>query len=128
MSKYNYPNLEKVDTEIGRFYKDSNQKLVPSVTTVLSNTSNNSSGILEWRMRVGDEEADRIIKQSTDIGTAVHLAIENYLYKKEWNTFGTTYEEKISEQITKRFISDGLNKITEVWGLSLIHISEPTRL
>ena len=67
MSKYNYPNLEKVDTEIGRFYKDSNQKLVPSVTTVLSNTSNNSSGILEWRMRVGDEEADRIIKQSTAV-------------------------------------------------------------
>tara|TARA_B100001248_G_C27380398_1_gene456633 strand:- start:602 stop:1288 length:687 start_codon:yes stop_codon:yes gene_type:complete len=119
MSKYNYPNLERVDTEIGRFYKDSNQKLVPSVTTVLSNTSNNSSGISEWRMRVGDEEADRIIKQSTDIGTAVHLAIENYLYKKEWNRFGSTYEEKISEQITKRFISDGLNKITEVWGLEV---------
>ena len=119
MSKYNYPNLEKVDTEIGRFYKDSNQKLVPSVTTVLSNTSNNSSGILEWRMRVGDEEADRIIKQSTDIGTAVHLAIENYLNNKSWDDFGSSYEEKISREITERFISDGLTKITEIWGLEV---------
>ena len=47
--KYNYPELERVDTEIGRYYKDSNQNLVPSVTTVLSNTSDKSNGINEWR-------------------------------------------------------------------------------
>ena len=61
-NKYNYPKLERVDTEIGRFYKDSNQNLVPSVTTVLSNTSDKSNGINEWRLRVGDEEADRVNK------------------------------------------------------------------
>ena len=118
-SKYNYPKLERVDTEIGRFYKDSNDSLVPSVTTVLSNTSSKTSGLSDWRLRVGDEEADRVIKQSTDIGTAVHLDIENYLNNDEWCNFGSSYEEKISEQITKRFISDGLNKITEVWGLEV---------
>ena len=73
--KYNYPELERVDTEIGRYYKDSNQNLVPSVTTVLSNTSDKSNGINEWRLRVGDEEADRVIKQSTDIGTSVHCLL-----------------------------------------------------
>ena len=118
-NKYNYPKLERVDTEIGRFYKDSNQNLVPSVTTVLSNTSDKSNGINEWRLRVGDEEADRVIKQSTDIGTSVHLAIENYLNNDEWDKFGSTFEEKMSERITKRFISDCLNKITEVWGLEV---------
>ena len=118
-SKYNYPKLERVDTKIGRFYKDSNDSLVPSVTTVLSNTSSKNSGLADWRLRVGDEEADRVIKQSTDIGTAVHQAIENYLNNDEWCNFGLSYEEKISEQITKRFISDGLNKITEVWGLEV---------
>ena len=87
-NKYNYPELERVDTEIGRYYKDSNQNLVPSVTTVLSNTSDKSNGINEWRLRVGDEEADRVIKQSTDIGTSVHLAIENYLNNDEWDMFG----------------------------------------
>ena len=118
-SKYNYPKLERIDTEIGRFYKDSNDSLVPSVTTVLSNTSSKNSGLSDWRLRVGDEEADRVIKQSTDIGTAVHQAIENYLNNDEWCNFGLSYEEKISEQITKCFISDGLNKITEVWGLEV---------
>ena len=38
-SKYEYPALERVDLEIGRHYLDSNQKPVPSVTTVLSGTS-----------------------------------------------------------------------------------------
>ena len=119
MNKYNYPILERVDTEIGRFYKDSKLNLVPSVTTVLSNTSNKADGIADWRMRVGDEEANRIIKQSTDIGTSVHLAIENYLNNKNWDDFGSSYEEKISQEITKRFISDGLTKITEIWGLEV---------
>ena len=94
-NKYNYPELERVDTEIGRYYKDSNQNLVPSVTTVLSNTSDKSNGINEWRLRVGDNEADRVIKQSTDIGTSVHLAIENYLNNDEWDKFGSSFEEKM---------------------------------
>ena len=119
MNKYTYPILERVDTEIGRFYKDSKLNLVPSVTTVLSNTSNKADGIADWRMKVGDEEANRIIKQSTDIGTSVHLAIENYLNNKNWDDFGSSYEEKISQEITKRFISDGLTKITEIWGLEV---------
>ena len=119
MNKYKYPILERVDTDIGRFYKDSKLNLVPSVTTVLSNTSNKADGIVDWRLRVGDEEANRIIKQSTDIGTSVHLAIENYLNNKNWDDFGSSYEEKISQKITKRFISDGLTKITEIWGLEV---------
>ena len=79
MNKFNYPKLERVDTEIGRHYRDSNNNLVPSVTTVLSGTSDNKSGIEKWRKKVGDSEADRIMKQSTEIGTAVHEAIEKFL-------------------------------------------------
>jgi hypothetical protein len=78
MNKFNYPKLERVDTEIGRHYRDSNNNLVPSVTTVLSGTSDNKDGIEKWRKKVGDIEADRIMKQSTDIGTAVHEAIEKF--------------------------------------------------
>ena len=50
-NKYNYPELERVDKDIGRFYKDSNNNLVPSVTTVLSNTSDKSGGLIDWRLR-----------------------------------------------------------------------------
>ena len=53
---YDYPELERVELESGRHYLDSNGKPVPSVTTVLSNTSNASEGIHRWRQRVGDLE------------------------------------------------------------------------
>ena len=118
-SKYEYPVLERVDLEIGRHYLDSNQKPVPSVTTVLSGTSKSKDGLIQWRNRVGEEEAERIIKQSTDIGTAVHEAIENYLNGKPWNNFEETHDQLLAKNISDKFIKDGLNGITEIWGLEV---------
>ena len=119
INKFNYPLLERVDTEIGRHYLDSNNDPVPSVTTVLSGTSTSKSGIDQWRQRVGDIEADRVIKQSTDIGTAVHEAIENYLNKHDWDNFGQDSDQLMAKNITNKFIADGLNGIDEVWGLEV---------
>jgi len=116
-SKYEYPQLERVDLEIGRHYLDSNNNPVPSVTTVLSATSKSKDGIAQWRNRVGDEEADRIIKQSTDIGSSVHEAIEKYLKGEEWNDFGESQNEYIAKKISHKFVDTGLNNITEIWGL-----------
>ena len=116
-SKYEYPQLERVDLEIGRHYLDSNNNPVPSVTTVLSATSKSKDGIAQWRNRVGDEEADRIIKQSTDIGSSVHEAIEKYLKDEEWNDFGETQNEYIAKKISHKFVDTALNNITEIWGL-----------
>ena len=117
---YDYPELERVELESGRHYLDSNGNPVPSVTTVLSNTSNASEGIDRWRQRVGDLEADRIIKQSTDIGTAVHEALESYLKKEQWDEFDISIpDQNTSRLITKKFISDGLNSINEIWGLEV---------
>ena len=67
---------------MGRFYIDLKGNHVPSVTTVLNNISDKQSFIDQWRKRVGEEEADRITKQSTDIGSMVHEALEMYLYGK----------------------------------------------
>ena len=118
-NKFTYPNLERVDTEIGRHYLDSNGNLVPSVTTVLSGTSNNKEGIEKWRQKVGDVEADRIMKQSTDIGTAVHEAIEKYLNKDHWDDFEETNDQLMARKMTSKFINKGLEKITEIWGLEV---------
>ncbi len=117
--KFKYPILERVDTDIGRHYLDSNNKAVPSVTTVLSGTSKSKDGLIQWRNRVGDEEADRIIKQSTDIGTAVHEAIENYLNGKSWNNFEETHDQLLAQKISNKFIKDGLKGITDIWGLEV---------
>ena len=119
INKFEYPNLERVDTDIGRHYLDSDNKPVPSVTTVLSGTSKSKDGLIQWRNRVGDEEADRIIKQSTDIGTAVHEAIEKFLNKEDWDDFDNSSDQILAKNISNKFIKDALKGITEIWGLEV---------
>ena len=51
-------------------------KLV-SITSVTSHWSR--EGIMKWRARVGDEEANRVSKRATTRGTDMHLLTEHYL-------------------------------------------------
>ena len=114
--KYSYPNLERVEENDMRFYKDSNNDLVPSVTTVLD-TTGDKSGITQWRKKVGSAQADAIVQESTLIGSAVHEAIENYLLGKSWNKFTDDRNGFLAKSISSKFISSCLNGIDEVWGL-----------
>ena len=116
---YTYPELKRQESDEGRFYLDSKNNPVPSVTTVLNKTSNKKDSIQQWRNRVGEEEANRIIKQSTDIGTMVHEALELYLNEQEWRNFSDNQDGVLAERMTKKFIESGLNSITEVWGLEV---------
>jgi genome maintenance exonuclease 1 len=52
-----------------------------SITSVTSHF--NKHIFVEWRKRVGNEEADRITKRATSRGTKVHTLIENHLLNKE---------------------------------------------
>ena len=99
-----------------RYYQDSLSNLVPSVTTILSATGDHS-GIDAWKRRVGPKTAKAVVDEATTIGTAVHLAIENYLYGKEWEQFTEDKMGMLAHQIAKRFICDCLGDIDEVWGL-----------
>ena len=116
---YTYPELKRQESDKGRFYLDSKNHPVPSVTTVLNKTSNKKDSIQQWRNRVGEEEANRIIKQSTDIGTMVHEALELYLNEQEWRNFSDNQDGILAERMTEKFIESGLNSITEVWGLEV---------
>ena len=116
---YTYPELKRQESDKGRFYLDSKNHPVPSVTTVLNKTSNKKDSIQQWRNRVGEEEANRIIKQSTDIGTMVHEALELYLNEQEWRNFSDNQDGVLAERMTEKFIESGLNSITEVWGLEV---------
>ena len=114
--KYSYPALERVEKNEMRFYKDANDDLVPSVTTVLDATGD-KSGINQWRRKVGPAQADAIVQESTLIGSAVHEAIENYLLGQPWNEFTDDRSGYLAKSISSKFISSCLNGIDEVWGL-----------
>lgn len=60
-----------------RFYVTPEGKKYPSVTTITSQY--NKQAILEWRRRVGEEEATRISTKAAGRGTKVHKLCEDYL-------------------------------------------------
>ncbi len=64
-----------------RFYKTPEGLLYPSVTTITS--QHGKDKILEWRKRVGEEEANRISTRASNRGTKVHKICENYLNNEE---------------------------------------------
>ena len=63
-----------------RYYTLEDGTKLPSVTTVLG--AKKKEGILAWRKRVGEEEANRISRQATSRGTNVHTICEHYLNNK----------------------------------------------
>jgi len=60
-----------------RYYTLEDGTRLPSVTTVLG--AQKKQAIMEWRKRVGEEEANRVSKKATSRGTNVHTLCERYL-------------------------------------------------
>ena len=66
-----------------RLYNIPSGDWVPSITSVTS--FYNRQVFVEWRKRVGNEEADRITKRATARGTDFHEVAQDYLLNKELN-------------------------------------------
>lgn len=71
------PVLSRETTPQGRKYFTPEGKVYPSVTTVLS--IQEKSGLMEWKKRIGEVEAQKISTQAGVRGTAVHKLTEDYL-------------------------------------------------
>lgn len=54
--------------------------LYPGATRVLSGTKD-MTGLNAWRARIGDEAADKILKESLEIGTSLDNIVENHFSK-----------------------------------------------
>ena len=70
-------DLQAVTTEKGRRYTTPDGNAYPSITTVLANY--NKKAIMEWRERVGAEEATKISTKASNRGTRFHSICESYL-------------------------------------------------
>ena len=70
-----------------RLYNIPNGDWVPSITSVTS--FYNRQIFIDWRKRVGIEEANRITKKATTRGTDFHEVAQDYLLNKEldWNNY-----------------------------------------
>ena len=71
------PKMTRKTTEEGRKYFTPDGNAYPSITTVLGILS--VDGIMKWRKRVGEEEANKISHQAATRGTSVHKLAEDYI-------------------------------------------------
>ena len=79
LNLHNFPNLKAKTTAQGRrYFVEGNA--YPSVTTVIGEMKKKS--ILEWRRKVGEEEANSISKRATTRGNKCHKLAEDYLSNK----------------------------------------------
>lgn len=103
------PKLTRKTTEAGRRYFTPDGAAYPSITTVLGILS--KQGILEWRKRVGEAEANRISTQAATRGTAVHKLAEDYIDNVEGWSKGAMPANIASFNDLKTILDKRLNNV-----------------
>lgn len=114
-TNYEIPILNRIDNEGNRVY-ELNGDLFPSITTILSWSKQES--LTNWRNKIGNIEADKIMKRAAQTGTDTHNIVEKYLLNEERNTFykNTFPNIKKSFLLLKPFL-DNIDNI--------LHIEQP---
>ncbi len=102
---------------VGRFYATPKGDY-PSVTTVLG-AYGDDTWLQEWRNKIGEENANTIVKESTDIGSHLHYLFECLLQKIPPKV-SETKEEKKAEQMF-RVAKPKLLKIVD----QVLYMEEP---
>ena len=70
--------FEQINSPYGRYYTNGVCKY-PSITSILSIQNAKNPYLNKWRQRVGEDEAKRVMLESTQIGSFMHSCFENLL-------------------------------------------------
>ena len=113
--KFIYPKSQRSLIQGSRHY-DINDKLLPSVTTIISATQSEEKrqSLANWKARLGDQAADRVRDIAALRGTAMHTYLEAYVR-------GTGHKDLTSvgreaEPMAPQIINQGLSGLEEIWG------------
>ena len=120
IKKYNYADLKREDGDV-RLYLTPDGESLPSVTSVLSKTKDRSF-LKKWREKVGEKKAEQIIRDSGQIGTALHLYIERLVNGEQYKDLTKIGIQ--AEKMAKKIVEEAFKDITEIWG-SEVHLYYP---
>ena len=116
-SKFNYPKSIRAYYNGQRLYDVNNEKL-PSVTTILSFTKSkeDKESLERWRKKVGTAAAEKITREATSRGSAMHDFLEKFLLGKlNLDLLG---DNSLERQMADLIIENGLkNRVNEIWGV-----------
>jgi len=111
-NRYRYATGRQLNEDSGRVYDVAGYRL-PSVTSILSRTKD--QGFLkEWRAKVGDKEADRIMNLSSVRGTAMHKYLESHITDIGYEDL--TDIGKQAKTMAEKVIEIGLTPVDEYYG------------
>ena len=122
IKKYNYAEIKRQDGD-SRLYLTPDGESLPSVTTILSKTKDKSF-LKQWRAKVGEAAAEKIIQDAGKIGTALHLYIERLVNGEKYKDLTKIGIQ--AEKMAKKIVEEAFKDITEVWG-SEIHLYYPNK-
>ena len=118
VSKYDYPNLKRIQTKKGRQYVGEDNNPVPSVTTILGDTGDKTA-LIAWRKRVGDAEATRISTEAAGLGTKVHNSLEKYILQEDYEIKGNNHISIMAKNMVTEMVDKGLSKVDELYGVEV---------
>jgi genome maintenance exonuclease 1 len=104
-----------------RVYVTPKDEVYPSITSVLSRVP--KPGLKDWRKRVGETEAKKIMRESSTLGTAVHKICECYLHN---DSYPKNNKKAIDVFNRLRFILNG--NIDNIVGLEVPMYSDILRV
>lgn len=117
--RFSYTELDSVtDKSSGkRMYTAPDGIKLPSVTTILSATKD-MTGLDAWRERIGNEKADREIKEAISVGNLLHDHLERHLLGMDRKSGGNLIHQ-MARQMADNIINRGLIRVDEVWGVEV---------
>jgi genome maintenance exonuclease 1 len=113
-SRYDYKPLTREEREGRRLYATPSGA-VPSVTTILDSTKDKTF-LIEWRKRVGDQQANQISKEASGLGTLMHKHLENYVLGID-RPKGNNTVQVMATAMADTMIREAFCDIDEVWGI-----------
>lgn len=122
LDKFPYYDIHADTSEDGTRVYHTPAGDAPSVTTILSSLPNPE--LDAWRERVGLEEAERISKEATTIGSYMHDMLEAHLRGQEFKRDGSDLETT-AVQMHNAIKMFGWRKLNAVWGVEVpLHFND----
>ena len=115
VKKYEYRPLTRVEVDGKRRYDWGGDTPVPSVTTILSATKDQTH-LLEWRRRVGEQKAQEITTEAAGVGTRMHKYLETFVETGEWPIAGSNPYAQKAHAMATRIKVHALCDVNEIWG------------
>jgi genome maintenance exonuclease 1 len=117
VERFNYVPCKQINDPVTkkRVYQTPTGETLPSVTTILSSTKDNTH-LNEWRARVGEDRAAQITREASGVGTAMHSNLERFI-AGEPRQPGNNLVHIQAHNMANVIIENGLVNVDEIWAM-----------